>query len=159
MTTDISASGRAHKTKSAFRMECSVGINIKAPPSRVWALLTNAGEFPRWNSTVKSIEGTIGLGEKIKLVATNAPERVFNLAVSEFVPDRRLVWRDGAAPMFTGVRTFTLTPKGDGSTDFAMSEVFSGLMLPMIAGSLPDFGPVFEQYASDLKREAETSGR
>jgi hypothetical protein len=28
-------------------------------------------------------------------------------------------------------------------------------MLPLIKGSLPDFGPVFERYASDLKREAE----
>jgi hypothetical protein len=36
-----------------------------------------------------------------------------------------------------------------------MAEVFSGLMLPMIKGSLPDFGPPFEAYAADLKREAE----
>ena len=28
-------------------------------------------------------------------------------------------------------------------------------MLPMIAGSLPDFAPAFEQYVADLKREAE----
>ena len=59
------------------------------------------------------------------------------------------------APMFKGVRTFTLTPRGDGSTEFAMRERFSGLMLPMIKGSLPDFAPVFETYAADLKRAAE----
>jgi hypothetical protein len=28
-------------------------------------------------------------------------------------------------------------------------------MLPMIAASLPDFGPAFDTYAADLKREAE----
>lgn len=39
--------------------------------------------------------------------------------------------------------------------DFSMVEVMSGLMLPLIRGSLPDFGPPFEQYAADLKREAE----
>ena len=44
-----------------------------------------------------------------------------------------------------------------GLTDFSMAEVFAGLMLPMIKGSLPDFGPPFEQYASDLKSEAERS--
>jgi hypothetical protein len=60
--------------------------------------------------------------------------------------------------MFQGTRTFTLTPEGDGATRFAMVEVFRGLMLPMIKGSLPDFGPPFEQYAADLKREAESSG-
>lgn len=41
------------------------------------------------------------------------------------------------------------------AADFTMSEVYTGLMLPMIAGSLPDFRPTFEQYVSDLKKEAE----
>jgi hypothetical protein len=36
-----------------------------------------------------------------------------------------------------------------------MKEEFSGVMLPMIKGSLPDFAPVFEQYAEDLRRAAE----
>ena len=59
------------------------------------------------------------------------------------------------APMFKGVRTFSLSPNADGSTEFAMKEEFSGLMLPLIKGSLPDFAPVFETYAEDLKRAAE----
>jgi hypothetical protein len=153
-----SMDGRPKKTKSTFRMEYAVGINIQATPKRIWSLLTNAADFPRWNSTVKSIEGKIASGETIQLRATIAPERIFKLAVSEFIPEQKMVWRDGMAPMFTGVRTFTLTPKADGTTDFSMAEAYSGLMLPMIAGSLPDFGPTFEQYASDLKREAQTAG-
>ncbi len=36
-----------------------------------------------------------------------------------------------------------------------MVEVLSGVMLPMIKGSLPDFGRAFEAYAADLQREAE----
>jgi hypothetical protein len=140
-------------------MEYAVAINIQAQPNRIWALLTTAGDFPRWNSTVKSIEGNIALGERIKLRATIAPERIFNLTASEFVPEKKMVWRDGMAPMFTGVRTFTLTPKADGSTDFSMAEVYSGIMLPMIAGSLPDFRPTFEQYASGLRREAQQTNR
>ena len=155
MPEKISTTGRASRTKSTFRIECAVGINIQAPPNRIWALLTTAGDFSRWNSTVKSIEGNIALGERIKLRATIAPERIFKLTVSELVPEKVMVWSDGTAPMFKGVRTYTLTPKANGSTDFSMAEVFSGLMLPLIAGSLPDFGPTFEQYAADLKREAE----
>ena len=147
--------GKASHSKSTFRMEYAISINVQAKPSRIWAMLTNAQDFPRWNSTIQSIEGQIGLGQKIKLRATIAPERTFNLTVREFAQEQRMVWNDGMAPMFTGVRSFTLTPKPDGSTDFWMSEVFSGLMLPMIAGSLPNFAPVFEQYARDLKLEAE----
>jgi hypothetical protein len=36
-----------------------------------------------------------------------------------------------------------------------MDERFSGLMLPLVKGSMPDFGPVFARFATDLKREAE----
>ena len=59
--------------------------------------------------------------------------------------------------MFSGVRTFTLTPKQDGSTDFSMVEVFKGIMLSMIKDSLPDFKTNFEQYATDLKKTAENN--
>ncbi|NUO53572.1 MAG: SRPBCC domain-containing protein [Polyangiaceae bacterium] len=146
--------GKAEKTASTFRMECKVAIKVKAPPSKVWGLLTNAADFPRWNSTVTSIGGDIALGQKLQ-IKVPISERTFSPKVTELEPEARMVWSDGAAPMFKGVRTFTLRPAADGSTEFEMVEVFSGLMLPMIKGSLPDFGPPFETYAADLKREAE----
>lgn len=149
------SSTKAVKTKSTFKMDYAITVNVKATPTRLWAMLTNAQDFPRWNSTLISVEGRIAAGEKIKLKAKSAPDRVFDLAISEFVPEKRMVWRDGNAPMFTGVRTFMLAPQANGTTDFYMQEEYAGLMLPMIAGSLPDFAPVFEQYAADLKREAE----
>lgn len=155
MIESIAVNGRASKSKTTFQMGYAVGINVKAQPSKVWSLLTNAKDFPRWNSTVKNIDGNISLGEKIQLRATIAPERIFKLRVSEFMPNQKMVWRDGAAPMFQGVRTYALNAKNDGSTDFLMEEIFSGLMLPMIIKSLPDFGPTFEHYAADLKHEAE----
>jgi hypothetical protein len=151
----MNMTGKAIKSSTAFRMECGVGVNIRASPRTIWDLLTNAGDFPRWNSTIKSVDGEIVLGKKIALRVTIAPDRVFKPKVSELVPEQKMVWSDGAAPMFKGVRTFTLTKREDGTTDFSMDEVFAGIMLPMIKGSLPDFGPPFEQYAADLKREAE----
>jgi uncharacterized protein YndB with AHSA1/START domain len=147
----------ASKQRTTFRMSCEVAVDIAASPERVWSLLTRAQEFPAWNSTVKSIDGEIAEGNTIKLVATVSPERTFKLKIAQVVPARGMVWSDGFAPMFKGVRTFTLTPKSDGTTTFHMIEVFSGLMLPMIAGSLPDFAPIFETYAGDLKRAAERS--
>ena len=146
--------GRAEKSSTTFRMECGVSIRVSAPPERVFRLLTDAAGFPRWNSTVTSIEGDIAVGKKLK-IRVPISDRTFTPKVTELEPAKRMVWADGAAPMFKGVRTFTLTPAAGGATDFTMVEVFSGLMLPMIKGSLPDFGPVFEKYAEDLKREAE----
>ena len=153
MSENIAINGRASKTKSAFRMEYTVGINIQAKADKVWKIMTNAPDFPRWNSTIKSMEGKIALDQTIKLVATISPTRTFNLRVIEFEAGKRMVWSDGNA-MFKGVRTYTVTPKSDGTTDFTMAEVYTGLMMPMIAGSLPDFTASFEQYVSDLKKEA-----
>jgi hypothetical protein len=68
-----------------------------------------------------------------------------------------MVWRDGFAPMFQGTRRFSLTANGDDTTTFTMSETFTGLMLPFIKGSLPDFGPVFDRYVTDVKRACERS--
>jgi uncharacterized protein YndB with AHSA1/START domain len=154
-TLTMATNGKAQKHRSTFRLEYSVSIAIRASPERVWSLLTDAAGFPGWNSTVKSIAGTIGSGQTIQLRTTATPDRVFNLKINEFDPPRRLVWRDGTAPMFSGVRTFSLAPGSNSSTTFTMVEVLAGLMLPMIAGSLPDFVPVFERYAADLKAAAE----
>ena len=143
----------ASKTSKTFRMECAVRCAIDAPPATIWALLTSAADIPRWNSTVTSITGEIALGHKLALKVPISP-RTFTPKVTVFEPGVRMVWSDGMAPMFKGTRTFTLTPRPDGGTDFAMVEVFAGVMLPMIKASLPDFGPVFEQYARDLEREA-----
>ena len=137
-------------------MDCAINTTIHASPARIWALLTNAQEFPRWNSTVTSIEGEIA--QTTEAQAQGAKRRRACVQTQGLESRTRTVddlerWHD--APMFKGVRTFVLTPKADGSTEFSMKEEPLGLMLPMIKGSLPDFAPVFEAYARDLKRAAE----
>jgi uncharacterized protein YndB with AHSA1/START domain len=149
----------AEKSRRAFRQSCSIRCEIRAAPERIWALLTDATRFPSWNSTVTSIEGEIALGNRLALKVPLDPKRTFHPRVTELVPNQRMVWRDGFAPMFRGTRTFTLMPGAPGVTQFAMTEVLSGLMLPMIRGSLPDFGPAFETYAADLTRAAEANPR
>jgi hypothetical protein len=150
----IPPGSRATKSVDTFRIAHGISAQIRAPAERIWSLLTNATDFPRWNSTVTRIDGEIALGKKITVRVPSSP-RAFALTVSELEPGRRMVWQSGFAPMFKGVRTYLLVPLSDGSTEFCMDEVMSGLMLPLIKSSLPDFGAVFERYALDLQREAE----
>ncbi len=150
-----SANGKCVHTKKAFTQTNTVTINISATPEKIWSLLTDASTLPTWNTTVNSLEGTIAEGETVKLVAAVAPERTFKINVRNVEANRQMKWKDGAMPMFRGVRTYTLTPKGDGTTDFTMTEKMKGLMFPMIKGSLPDFTQPFEDYARDLKAAAE----
>jgi len=145
----------ATRESATFRLRYHVATDISARPDVVWARLTDAEAFPSWNRTVEAIEGPIALGQRLAIKVPVAPGRVFRPKVVTFEPDTRMVWQDGFAPMFQGTRTFTLTPDSDGATRFEMEETFTGLMLPMIAGSLPDFTPIFDHYAADLKAVCE----
>ena len=142
------------KTAGAFSLLCRVEASIRATPEVVWAILTDAKNFPRWNTTVTAIEGEIREGQQLRIHVPGT-DRTFTPRVTDVAPSERMTWTGGFAPLFKGVRTFTIRRGNEGTTNFAMEERFSGLMLPLVKKSLPDFEPIFERYAGDLKREAE----
>lgn len=147
--------GKAKTMKTTFSTETAVSTEIEASPEVIWALLTNASDYVRWNSTLISMEGSIREGESIKLEPTVNPGKTFKIKIAEVVPGKSMQWVSGTAPFFKGVRHFSLQTRGDGKTRFSMSEKIKGLMYPMAAGQLPDFTAPFEQFAADLKSEAE----
>lgn len=142
--------GKSTTIKKTFNRTTSVSIMISADRSIVWALLTNALDYSRWNSTIVSIEGEIELGKKIKLRSTLDPKRTFKLKIKEMVSEARLTWGDGK-----GNRTYTIEPLTDSSLRFTMSEKMGGIMFPMYAKYLPEFDDSFERFAKDLKQESE----
>lgn len=142
------------QSESLLAMTCAVEMEISASADIVWALLTDAKGFSRWNSTVTGIDGEIREGERITLHVPGTG-RTFTPTVSGVVPARRMMWSNGVAGIFRGVRLFVLTPRNSTATGFLMQERFSGVMFALTKRMLPDFRPIFEAYASDLKREAE----
>jgi hypothetical protein len=142
------------QSRGVFSLFCRVELKVLAPADRIWAVLTDAQGFPRWNSTVTRIEGEIREGATLR-VHVPGTDRVFTPRVSGVVPNVRMTWTGGFSPMFKGVRTFELRPRSDGATDFAMGERFSGLMIPFVGRVMPDFGPIFARYANDLRRATE----
>ena len=147
------SNGKATTSKTTFSRETSVSVNIEADAAILWTLLTNAADFPRWNSTVISISGKIQNGETIELKSTLDEKRTFKLKIKEFVPNQRLVWGD---PM--GSRVYSLE-KAEKGTQFTMSEKIGGPLFPLFAGMIPSFDESFEKFAADLKKEAETIQR
>ena len=140
----------ATTTRTLFYRLTEVGIVIHASDATVWALLTSAADYPRWNTGVISITGRIALDERIVLRSTLDPKRTFTLRVKALTPNRRLVWGDGQ-----GQRVFEITPNGDRTVTFRMSERIGGAMFPLYARAIPSFDASFNAFAGDLKREAE----
>jgi hypothetical protein len=147
----------ATSSKSTFRRETAVTAEVATTPERIWKLLTDADDMVRWNSTLASMAGTIGPGGAVRMEVPEAPGRVFEIKVTTFTPPREMVWTQGNPIFFRGERTYRLTPQSASLTKFEMIEVFAGLALPMAASRLPDFKPIFERYAADLKAEAEAT--
>ena len=145
--------GKAHTTKKTFSRETSVNVDIQAEAKTIWRLLTDAENYPKWNSTVISIDGKIASGEKIKLKSYIDPKRVFKLSVKEFESEKRLVWGDAM-----GKREYKLTPTSNGNTKFSMTEKIGGPLFPLFAKMIPPFDESFEIFVNDLKKEAEKKG-
>ena len=143
--------GKANTIKKTFNRQTSVSIDIASDPSIIWKILTTAASYPAWNSTVISIEGTIAAGEKIKLKSTLDAKRTFSLKVKEFHPEHKLVWGDAM-----GNRVYTLIKKANASVLFTMTEKIGGPLFPLFAKMIPSFDESFEQFAADLKKEAES---
>ncbi|HAS45657.1 MAG TPA: SRPBCC domain-containing protein [Microscillaceae bacterium] len=143
--------GKAITIKKTFSRETAVSIEIGADQAVIWALLTNASDFSRWNSTIISIDGEIVQGEKIKLKATLDPKRTFKIKIKEVVPEKKMVWGDAM-----GNRVFTLTKQANNKVLFHMREKIGSPMFPLFASQIPPFDDAFEQYAADLKKEAES---
>jgi hypothetical protein len=136
--------------------EFATSIVIHAPAERIWSLLTDAAGYAAWNSTVERVDGRIALGEKITVHAKISPGRAFPVTVTEFDPNRRMVWSGGMPlGLFLGARTYLLTPRSADDIEFSMREAFSGLLAPLITRSIPDLQPAFDQFAADLKKRAE----
>ncbi|MBL7827599.1 MAG: SRPBCC domain-containing protein [Saprospiraceae bacterium] len=149
-TSVLAQSTKATTVKKTFSRTTSVSTVIEADATIIWSLLTNASDFKRWNSTVISIEGDIAPGQKIKLISTLDPKRTFKLKVKTFQPEKRLVWGDAM-----GNRTYTLMPQADNTVLFSMTEKIGGPLFPLFAKMIPSFDASFDQFAADLKNEAE----
>ncbi len=128
---------------------------IDAGPETVWNLLVDGPRYPDWNPAVLSLTGEIAVGNRIELVSVVNPKRSFRLTVTRLDAPRTMVWADGMPlGLFRGVRTYTLTPR-EGRTEFAMEEVFSGPLAPLITRMIPDMSESFEMFADGVKSASE----
>lgn len=131
--------------------------HIDATPDRVWAVLTDVASWPSWESAILRTEGRAEPGGTVKLWPEVNPDRAFALKVTEFDAPRRMTFAGGMPlGLFRGVRTYELTPEGEG-THFRMREDYSGPLAGMITKSIPDLQPSFDTFARGLKAQAEAS--
>jgi hypothetical protein len=136
----------------------TTSTSIRATPESVWAILTDASSYERWNPEIVRVEGRIALGEKIKahVLLHGGVVQPVTVRVTTLEPPQRMVWTGGMPlGLFTGRRIFSVKPADGESIEFTMQVQFSGLLSSLIAKSLGDRQPDIDALAAGLKKWAE----
>lgn len=132
-------------------------IDIEAPIDSIWRIIIDLPRWPSWNSTVERIAGNVELGAKVTVFVKQSPGRAFPVRVTQISEPSSMIWVGGMPfGLFSGTRVFELTasPIGDRAV-FSMRETYTGPLSGVIAKSIPDLQPAFDEFAQCLKREAE----
>jgi hypothetical protein len=135
------------------------GIEINAPPSRVWTLLTDFARMPAWNPFIKSISGSLMQGARLSvhIVPPGKSGMRFKPIVLSVRPERELRWlgRLLFAGIFDGEHYFMLEPIGESRTNLTQGEKFSGLLVGLLSGTLSATEAGFKAMNTALKQQAE----
>lgn len=134
-------------------------IEIDAPPQRVWEVLTDTSSFRSWNPTIRSLDGPLEPGERIRVtLALGGRLYRFRPVVSVVRPPHELRWvlSQPVFGVFKVERAFELEALGTAGTHFRQSEVARGLFATPIMAAIG--GQIAHGYAEmnrALKERAE----
>ena len=134
-------------------------IEIESPVERVWSLLINFASYSRWNPFIRSIEGTLKVGESLDVFIQppGSNGMWFRPTVLAVDQNRELRWKGKLflSGLFDGEHYFWIESKPGGLT-FHQGETFSGILVPLFRRSLDGVTKQgFVAMNEALKRETE----
>ena len=108
-------------------------IPIQAKPEKVWAILTDFGNYPQWNPFIPSIKGEVKPGNRIeiRIEPPNGKGMTFTPTVLAKVENKELRWLGKLffSGLFDGEHKFELVDNGNGTVKFIQSEKFTGVFV------------------------------
>jgi hypothetical protein len=142
--------------------ELNTEIEINSSPERVWELLTDFKQYPRWNPFIRSVRGKLEPEAKleVRIQPSGARGMTFRPAVLKAERTRELRWlgRLLIPGIFDGEHIFTIEPIAENSVRFVQREQFSGLLVPLLWRSLNrDTRRGFVEMNAALKKRAESA--
>ena len=136
-------------------------IEIDAAPEAVWRELADTGAYAAWNPFIRSIEGELEEGTRLRVEITPPGGRpmTFRPTVRAARPGRELRWLGHlvVAGLFDGEHSFEIEPLGAGRSRFTQAECFSGLLVRPFGGTLAKTEHGFEAMNRALKGRAESA--
>jgi len=139
----------------------SIRVEIDAPASLVWEVLTDIGRYGEWNSFCPRIDSTLTLGEPVHM-HISVPGRADTMLVSEtlvaFEPQRLLSWemRPSAHNKDAARRDQYIEPLGENRCAYVTTDIFLGVNADTIMQTQgPWVKQAFDTVAREVKQRAE----
>ena len=137
----------------------SSAIDIDAPPSRVWAVLTDLAAHPEWNPLFPQASGQVAVGERLTLASRPTAGRTMTIRPKLLAvqPGAELRWVSSVPGIIGGEHSFILfilTAVGD-RTRLVQSETFRGLLVPLSGKTITAAEADFAALNPALKQRVE----
>lgn len=131
---------------------------IAAPPAAVWAVLTDFAAYPSWNPFITEASGTLAVDEVLSLHMVSGEGRAQTLTpvVRAVRENAELIWYGSLtwSWLFSAEHRFALSEVG-GTTRFTQSEVYRGVLVPLLGTTIERTERDFRALNAALKERVE----
>ena len=138
----------------------TISVEIAAPPSAVWRVMSDVERWPEWTSSVTSVRITppapVGIGTRATIKQPKFPPAFWR--VTEVEPNRHFTWVS-SAPGMQVVARHSIEPIPSGSR-ITLALRFNGFLGGMWGRMTSGINRRYlELEANGLKRRVESEGR
>jgi len=142
-----------------FSKQLESEILVNSSAKRLWELITNFEDFPRWNPFIRRAPGEIKTGARLKIFIQPSGTKgmTFQPKVLKVDPNHELHWlgRLYLPWLFDGEHALIIEPSSENSVKFIQREKFTGLLVLFAGSILRDTQRGFEEMNRALKQRAE----
>jgi hypothetical protein len=134
-------------------------ILINTDIAKVWDVLMNFDNYPKWNPFITAISGEPKLGTRltVSIKPPGGKEMTFKPKVLNLESNREFRWKGklGINGIFDGDHYFILESLDKDITKFIQGEKFSGLLVPLVGKMLDKTQKGFQLMNESIKNECE----
>ena len=141
--------------------EIKTEIEISAPPSKVWSIITDINTWNEWSPIIKDSNGTASVGSELTITMIGKEEGKegpkYNPVITELNAPHYFRWRAHmlAGFIFTNDKILELEETSSG-TRLTHTESFKGLLAPIFCGQMENnVPPMLNSMNKALKELAE----
>ena len=110
-------------------------IVINSSPEKIWHILTNFKEYPKWNPLMRRIKGKLKKNEYIEVsipILFHLMILRAKVKILEYKKKKMLRWFGVflIKELFSGEHEFRVEKLGKNKTKFIQTEIYRGILLP-----------------------------